>query len=166
MHVKNWNYSIIFTGEKDEVQKNGKVFTKLALGEYEWMSYNVVHASVLSFGAGLRFCLHQKAGDLITMYAETRAEWMISCLGAFSQVRNSVILLSCPSLNNHLRIDEALTDMTNIFLLEHCCCNSLYKSWRWCRSARNQRNKNFCRGDKSRIASKTSSIARTGKIDN
>lgn len=72
-------------GEKDEVQKNGKVFTKLALGEYEWMSYNVVHASVLSFGAGLRFCLHQKAGDLITMYAETRAEWMISCLGAFSQ---------------------------------------------------------------------------------
>ena len=73
-----------------------------------------MHASVLSFGAGLRFCLHQKAGDLITMYAETRAEWMISCLGAFSQVRNSVILLSCPS--HDLRIDEALTDMTNIFL--------------------------------------------------
>ena len=51
----------------------------------------MVHASVLSFGAGLRFCLYQKAGDLITMYAETRAEWMISCLGAFSQVRNIVI---------------------------------------------------------------------------
>ena len=57
----------------------------------------MVHASVLSFGAGLRFCLHQKAGDLITMYAETRAEWMISCLGAFSQVHNSVILLNCPN---------------------------------------------------------------------
>ena len=93
-HIENRKESITFTGEKDEVQKNGKVFTKLALGEYEWMSYNVVHASVLSFGAGLRFCLQQKAGDLITMYAETRAEWMISCLGAFSQVRtNRVIML-------------------------------------------------------------------------
>ena len=73
-------------GEEDEVQKNGKVFAKLALGEYEWMSYNMVHASVVSFGAGLRFHLNQQPGSLITMYAETRAEWMISCLGAFSQV--------------------------------------------------------------------------------
>ena len=75
------------TGEQVERQKNGKVFTKLALGEYEWMSYNMVHASVVSFGAGLRFYLGQEPGNLITMYAETRAEWMISCLGAFSQVK-------------------------------------------------------------------------------
>ena len=74
------------------------------MGEYEWMSYNVVHASVLSFGAGLRFCLHQKAGDLITMYAETRAEWMISCLGAFSQVRNGVMLFSRPNYQNKFEI--------------------------------------------------------------
>ena len=73
-------------GEEDEVQKNGKVFAKLALGEYEWMSYNMVHASVVSFGAGLRFHLNQQPKSLITMYSETRAEWMISCLGAFSQV--------------------------------------------------------------------------------
>ena len=76
-----------YVGEEEEVQKNGKVFTKLALGEYEWMSYNMVHASVVSFGAALRFHLKQHPGSLITMYAETRAEWMISCLGAFSQVR-------------------------------------------------------------------------------
>ena len=63
------------------------MFTKLALGEYEWMSYSMVHASVVSFGAGLRFYLGQSPGNLITMYAETRAEWMISCLGAFSQVK-------------------------------------------------------------------------------
>ena len=68
------------------MQKNGKIFAKLALGEYEWMSYNMVHASVVSFGAGLRFHLNQHPKSLITMYSETRAEWMISCLGAFSQV--------------------------------------------------------------------------------
>ena len=79
---------LFYAGEEDEVQKNGKVFAKLALGEYEWMSYNMVHASVVSFGAGLRFHLKQQPGSLITMYAETRAEWMISCLGAFSQVRS------------------------------------------------------------------------------
>ena len=46
----------------------------------------MVHASALSFGAGLRFQLGQKPKSLITIYSETRAEWMISCFGAFSQV--------------------------------------------------------------------------------
>ena len=82
---------LFYIGEEDEVQKNGKVFAKLALGEYEWMSYNMVHASVVSFGAGLRFHLKQQPGSLITMYAETRAEWMISCLGAFSQVCSELL---------------------------------------------------------------------------
>ena len=50
------------------------------------MTYNMVHASALSFGAGLRFHLGQKPKSLITIYSETRAEWMMSCLGAFSQV--------------------------------------------------------------------------------
>ena len=63
------------------------MFKKLALGDYEWMTYNMVHASALSFGAGLRFHLGQKPKSLITIYSETRAEWMMSCLGAFSQVR-------------------------------------------------------------------------------
>ena len=85
---------LFYAGEEDEVQKNGKVFAKLALGEYEWMSYNMVHASVVSFGAGLRFHLKQQPGSLITMYAETRAEWMISCLGAFSQVRSHLFNLT------------------------------------------------------------------------
>ena len=75
-------------GEEDEVQTNGKVFKKLALGSYQWLNYNQVHASTLSFGAGLRQ-LGQEPGSIIAIYAETRAEWMISCLGAFSQVRNA-----------------------------------------------------------------------------
>ena len=29
-------------GEEDEVQKNGKLFKKLALGDYTWISYEQV----------------------------------------------------------------------------------------------------------------------------
>ena len=87
-------------GEEDEVQKNGKVFKKLALGDYEWMTYNMVHASALSFGAGLRFHLGQKPKSLITIYSETRAEWMMSCLGAFSQV---FISFSCLTEKNKVK---------------------------------------------------------------
>jgi long-chain acyl-CoA synthetase len=31
-------------GEEDEVQKNGKLFKKLALGDYTWISYEQVNA--------------------------------------------------------------------------------------------------------------------------
>ena len=37
------------------------------------------------FGLGLR-SLGLNSGSKISMFSETRAEWMISCLGAFSQV--------------------------------------------------------------------------------
>jgi long-chain acyl-CoA synthetase len=71
-------------GEEDEVQKNGKLFKKLALGDYNWISYEQVAERAHNFGRGLR-SLGQTPGSAIAMYAETRAEWMISCLGAFSQ---------------------------------------------------------------------------------
>lgn len=75
-------------GEEDEVQQNGKIFKKLSLGDYEWMTFKMVHASSVSFGAGLRK-LGVLPGDRIAIFAETRAEWMISCLGAFSQASHS-----------------------------------------------------------------------------
>lgn len=71
-------------GEEDEVQNNGKVFKKLALGDYKWINYNQLATTVESFGRGLRR-LGQEPGTSIAIYGETRAEWIISCLGAFSQ---------------------------------------------------------------------------------
>ena len=61
---------------------------KLVLGEYEWISYREVKKAALNFGRGIRFSLGQEPGTLITIFAETRSEWMISCIGAFSQVKN------------------------------------------------------------------------------
>jgi len=71
-------------GEEDEVQSNGKVFKKLSLGEYKWIDFTETRAISYSFGKGLRE-LGQEAGQNIAIYAETRAEWIMSAQGAFSQ---------------------------------------------------------------------------------
>jgi len=71
-------------GETEEMQANGKMFKKLALGEYKWMTYNETHAISTIFGKGLRE-LGLQANDAIAIYAETRAEWLMSAFGAFSQ---------------------------------------------------------------------------------
>ena len=71
-------------GEEDEVQTSGKVFKKLSLGDYKWTTYNQTQETSTRFGKGLRE-LGQKPSDTIVIYAETRAEWIMSAFGAFSQ---------------------------------------------------------------------------------
>ena len=87
-------------GEEDEVQSSGKVFKKLALGDYKWISYNQLSSMAESFGRGLRL-LGQQPGTSIAIYAETRAEWMMSCLGAFSQVIKYFIGFTMHFSNQH-----------------------------------------------------------------
>uniref|UniRef100_A0A0N5ALV8 long-chain-fatty-acid--CoA ligase n=1 Tax=Syphacia muris TaxID=451379 RepID=A0A0N5ALV8_9BILA len=75
-----------------EKQKNGKIFEKLELGNYHWCTYNEVdkactaigkvHNSISNIFLGL-LELNFRHGDNIVIYAETRAEWMISALGLF-----------------------------------------------------------------------------------
>jgi long-chain acyl-CoA synthetase len=71
-------------GESDESQANGKVFKKLSLGDYTWLSFDEVHSISTHFGRGLRE-LGQLPHTPIAIYAETRAEWIMSAFGAFSQ---------------------------------------------------------------------------------
>merc|ERR1719369_1110935 len=71
-------------GEEDEVQSSGKVFKKLSLGDYKWMTYNQTQETSTLFGKGLRE-LGQQPSETIVIYAETRAEWIMSAFGAFSQ---------------------------------------------------------------------------------
>eukprot|EP00088_Acartia_fossae_P064569 TRINITY_DN79496_c0_g1_i1.p1 TRINITY_DN79496_c0_g1~~TRINITY_DN79496_c0_g1_i1.p1 ORF type:complete len:709 (-),score=80.37 TRINITY_DN79496_c0_g1_i1:67-2193(-) len=71
-------------GEEDETQSNGKVFKKLSLGDYNWISFEEVHRISTNFGRGLRE-LGQMPHTPIAIYAETRAEWIMSAFGAFSQ---------------------------------------------------------------------------------
>jgi len=69
-------------GEMEEKQSSGKVFTKLQLGEYTWLSYNDVNTKADSLGKGLRE-LGVQPRDKIVLYANTCAEWMVSALAAF-----------------------------------------------------------------------------------
>ncbi|XP_041050984.1 long-chain-fatty-acid--CoA ligase 4 isoform X2 [Carcharodon carcharias] len=68
--------------EENEVQANGKVFKKLILGEYKWLNYEVVNQHVNHFGSGLS-ALGLKAKNMIGIFCETRAEWMIAAQACF-----------------------------------------------------------------------------------
>uniref|UniRef100_A0AAX7TZ95 long-chain-fatty-acid--CoA ligase n=1 Tax=Astatotilapia calliptera TaxID=8154 RepID=A0AAX7TZ95_ASTCA len=68
--------------EENETQPNGKVFKKLILGEYKWLSYNELDSIVGEFGSGLA-ALGQQPKSTIAVFCETRAEWMITAQACF-----------------------------------------------------------------------------------
>ncbi|XP_023689929.2 long-chain-fatty-acid--CoA ligase 4-like isoform X1 [Paramormyrops kingsleyae] len=68
--------------EENEKQPNGRVFKKLILGEYSWLSYQDVDVAVGHFGRGLDV-LGQQPKNTIAIFCETRTEWMISAQTCF-----------------------------------------------------------------------------------
>ena len=78
------------------MQEDGNVLEKLILGDYEWMTYKKVNEMAIDFGACLRYHLGQKPKTLITIFAETRAEWIISYFGALTQVTKEAIVFFKP----------------------------------------------------------------------
>ncbi|KAH0953865.1 hypothetical protein HN011_000471 [Eciton burchellii] len=70
--------------EEDEPQPNGRVFKKYKMGEYKWKTFSEINRLAASFGRGLAE-LGMKARKNIVIFAETRAEWMISAHACFKQ---------------------------------------------------------------------------------
>ncbi|KAK2846870.1 hypothetical protein Q5P01_009869 [Channa striata] len=68
--------------EEDEWQSNGKVFKKVVLGEYRWLSYEEVLTAASQLGSGLA-SLGQRPKSNIAIFCETRAEWMIAAQACF-----------------------------------------------------------------------------------
>ncbi|XP_025080298.1 long-chain-fatty-acid--CoA ligase 4-like isoform X2 [Pomacea canaliculata] len=68
--------------EEDEKQPNGRVFKKVVLGEYEWLTYERVYQRISNFGSGI-LALRQKPRSKLVIFAETRAEWMIAAQACF-----------------------------------------------------------------------------------
>ncbi|XP_068181482.1 long-chain-fatty-acid--CoA ligase 4 isoform X2 [Antennarius striatus] len=68
--------------EENEIQPTGKVFKKLILGDYRWLSYNEVDVIVNQTGRGLA-ALGQQPKSNIAIFCETRAEWMITAQACF-----------------------------------------------------------------------------------
>ena len=69
-------------GETDEKQPNGKMFTKLQMGDYNWTNYQDLNTRADHLGRGLRE-LGCKPRDKIVLYANTCEEWMTSAIAAF-----------------------------------------------------------------------------------
>jgi len=77
-------------GEEDEIQPNGQLFRKLSLGDYRWMSYEEADQIVDNVGRGLRV-LGVSPGSPVCVFADTRAEWLITAQACF---RNSLPLVT------------------------------------------------------------------------
>lgn len=70
--------------EEDEVQPNGKMFKKLELGDYRWLTYEEADGMADNFGRGLRV-LGMRPNNNLCLYADTRAEWLIAAQASFQQ---------------------------------------------------------------------------------
>eukprot|EP00092_Neocalanus_flemingeri_P008227 GFUD01008870.1.p1 GENE.GFUD01008870.1~~GFUD01008870.1.p1 ORF type:complete len:716 (+),score=173.62 GFUD01008870.1:63-2210(+) len=69
-------------GETEEKQPDGKVFTKLQLGDYTWLTYLELNTKADHLGKGMRE-IGVKPRDKIVLYANTSAAWMTSAVAAF-----------------------------------------------------------------------------------
>ncbi|XP_046657641.1 long-chain-fatty-acid--CoA ligase 4-like [Daphnia pulicaria] len=70
--------------EEDEMQPNGRVFKKFLLGQFQWRTFTQTDSEAESFGRGLRE-LGLKPRENVVVFAETRAEWLISANGCMKQ---------------------------------------------------------------------------------
>ena len=52
------------------------------MGDYHWLTYSELHDKVGALGRGL-LALGQKPKENILIFAETRAEWMITAQACF-----------------------------------------------------------------------------------
>lgn len=73
--------------EEEEKQPSGKVFKKLILGKYKWLTYKEVDMKMEAISRGLMtYGIQPK--EKIAICAETRADWLLSAHSAFV---NSII---------------------------------------------------------------------------
>ncbi|XP_072312571.1 fatty acid CoA ligase Acsl3-like [Eucyclogobius newberryi] len=106
--------------EEDERQSNGKVFKKVVLGQYRWLSYGAAHAAAAQFGSGL-LALGQRPKTNIAIFCETRAEWMIAAQACFMYNFPLVTLYSTlggPAVAHGLKEAEVTHIITSRELLE------------------------------------------------
>ncbi|XP_020651142.1 fatty acid CoA ligase Acsl3 [Pogona vitticeps] len=106
--------------EEDEIQPSGKVFKKVILGKYNWLSYDDVFMKAKQFGDGL-IVLGQQPKTNIAIFCETRAEWMIVAQACFMNNFQLVTLyatLGGPAIVHGLNETEVTTIITSKELMQ------------------------------------------------
>ncbi|OQR80375.1 long chain fatty acid CoA ligase-like, partial [Tropilaelaps mercedesae] len=64
-------------GEEEETQSDGKVFKKLILGDYKWITFKEMNEKIELVGRGL-MSLGIRPRENIVILADTRQEWMLT----------------------------------------------------------------------------------------
>ncbi|XP_056296526.1 long-chain-fatty-acid--CoA ligase 3a [Pseudoliparis swirei] len=106
--------------EEDEHQGNGKVFKKVVLGEYRWLSYQEVLAAASRLGSGLA-ALGQRPKHNVAIFCETRAEWIVAAQACFMHNFPLVTLYSTlggPAIAHGLNETQVTHIFTSRELLE------------------------------------------------
>ncbi|KAK1168454.1 long-chain-fatty-acid--CoA ligase 3b [Acipenser oxyrinchus oxyrinchus] len=106
--------------EEDEIQPNGKVFKKVILGRYNWLTYEETYLAAAHFGSGLA-ALGQKPKSNIAIFCETRAEWIITAQACFMYNIPLVTLYSTlggPAIAHGLNETEVTHIITSKDLLQ------------------------------------------------
>ncbi|MGH0160486.1 UNVERIFIED_CONTAM: hypothetical protein FKN15_048240 [Acipenser sinensis] len=106
--------------EEDELQPNGKVFKKVILGRYNWLTYAETYLAAAHFGSGLA-ALGQKPKSNIAIFCETRAEWLITAQACFMYNFPLVTLYSTlggPAIAHGLNETEVTHIITSKDLLQ------------------------------------------------
>ncbi|GFR96409.1 long-chain-fatty-acid--CoA ligase 3 [Elysia marginata] len=105
--------------EEEEKQPNGKVFKKVVLGEYHWITYEELANRVTNFGRGL-LMLGQKPTSKLVIFAETRADWMVSAQACFKynfQVVTLYATLGANAVAHGIKETEVSHVITSLDLL-------------------------------------------------
>lgn len=122
----------------DEMQPNGKVFKKLSLGQYKWITYEDMLKRVDNLSNGL-LGLGLKSGDNVVLFAETRPEWLLTALACFkikvtlvtlystlgvealaygiNQTEASYVITSGEQLNKIEKILSKIPQVTNLIVI-------------------------------------------------
>lgn len=106
--------------EEEVMQDNQKVFKKVVLGEYRWLSYKETFMAATELASGLA-SLGQKPKANIAIFCETRAEWLIAAEACFMYNFPLVTLystLGCPAVAHGLNETEVSHIITSRELLE------------------------------------------------
>ncbi|KAH8027622.1 hypothetical protein HPB51_007172 [Rhipicephalus microplus] len=69
-------------GQSEEKQPNGRVFMKLVLGDYQWLTYDEVDKMIDMTARGLQ-AIGVRPRQRMAILAETRCEWFITAQACF-----------------------------------------------------------------------------------
>lgn len=128
-------------GRKEEKQENGKIFKKLVLGDYEWMTYEEVDRKIDHTARGLLF-IGVKPGHYLAVFAETRVEWLLTAqacfrtniplvtlyatlsndgiVSAINETEVTHIVTSADLLPRLLSVIDKMPSLTHIVCMENC----------------------------------------------